>query len=117
MNELLVEKVLRAVESIPAGEAASYGQIATIVGTVPRVVGAIMARYGTFVPWWRVVNVQGKLPPDLAQQARSHWEEEDFTVLADDSGVDLRRDGTDLDELAARYRDAARALAAVAEDE
>ena len=39
MREELVEAVLRVVESIPVGRAATYGMIARAVGTGPRVVG------------------------------------------------------------------------------
>ena len=42
MREELVEAVLRVVEEIPEGRAATYGMIARAVGTGPRVVGRIM---------------------------------------------------------------------------
>ena len=42
MREELVETVLRVVEEIPEGRAATYGMIARAVGTGPRVVGRIM---------------------------------------------------------------------------
>lgn len=59
MREELVEAVLRVVEEIPPGRAATYGMIARAVGTGPRVVGRIMHDWGGGVPWWRVVNVHG----------------------------------------------------------
>ena len=54
--ELTVEQVLHAVECIPAGRVVSYGDVAELVGTSARRVGAIMASAGSGVPWWRVVS-------------------------------------------------------------
>ena len=51
MREELVEAVLRVVEEIPPGRAATYGMIARAVGTGPRVVGRIMHDWGGGVPW------------------------------------------------------------------
>ena len=42
MREDLVEVVLRVVEAIPPGSAATYGMIARAIGTGPRIVGRIM---------------------------------------------------------------------------
>jgi methylated-DNA-protein-cysteine methyltransferase-like protein len=49
------------VRQIPRGKVATYGQIARIAGTTPRVVGFAMAglRPGDGVPWQRVVNARG----------------------------------------------------------
>ena len=63
-REEYVEAVLRAVESIPEGSAATYGDIAEYVGQGgPRQVGAIMREYGASVPWWRVIRASG-VPAD-----------------------------------------------------
>jgi methylated-DNA-protein-cysteine methyltransferase-like protein len=59
-REEYVEAVLLAVESIPAGSVATYGDIAAYVGQGgPRQVGAIMREYGGGVPWWRVIRASG----------------------------------------------------------
>ena len=42
VREELVEVVLRVVEAIPPGSAATYGMIARAIGTGPRIVGRIM---------------------------------------------------------------------------
>lgn len=76
MREELVEAVLRVVESIPVGRAATYGMIARAVGTGPRVVGRIMHDWGGSVPWWRVVNVHGTFPTTVRGDGLSHWEQE-----------------------------------------
>jgi alkylated DNA nucleotide flippase Atl1 len=63
-REEYVEAVLLAVESIPPGSVATYGDIATYVGQGgPRQVGAIMREYGGGVPWWRVIRASG-IPAD-----------------------------------------------------
>ena len=69
-DDLLVEKVLRAVELVPPGRVASYGDIAQIVGTGPRQVGAIMARWGSDVSWWRITGVSTS---GTAAPRRSGW--------------------------------------------
>lgn len=59
-REEYVETVLQAVESIPPGCVATYGDIAAYVGQGgPRQVGAIMREYGGGVPWWRVIRASG----------------------------------------------------------
>lgn len=56
--------MLLAVESIPVGNVATYGDIAEYVGQGgPRQVGAIMREYGGGVPWWRVIRASG-IPAD-----------------------------------------------------
>ncbi|WP_202880952.1 MGMT family protein [Kribbella amoyensis] len=63
-REEYVEAVLQAVEAIPEGSVATYGDIAAYVGQGgPRQVGAIMREYGGGVPWWRVIRASG-VPAD-----------------------------------------------------
>ncbi|MEO6826718.1 MAG: MGMT family protein [Microbacteriaceae bacterium] len=58
-----VENVLSIVESIPVGRVMTYGGIAAALGSrAARVVGQIMAQYGSDVPWWRVVRSSGHPP-------------------------------------------------------
>jgi methylated-DNA-protein-cysteine methyltransferase related protein len=71
-----VEEVLRLVESIPEGSVMSYGAVADALAersgrNSARLVGAIMARHGGGVPWHRVVNSAGRLPPGHEQEARA----------------------------------------------
>lgn len=106
MDELRVERVLRAVEAIPPGRIAAYGDVARIVGTGPRVVGAVMARHGGSVPWWRVTNAAGDLPPHLAARALPHWREEGIAMKPDGRGCRIRVARADLVALAAAWRDA-----------
>lgn len=67
MDEEYLESVLDVVAAIPPGRAMTYGTIAEVVGDAlgrggPRQVGQVLARAGSGVPWWRVVNAAG-LPP------------------------------------------------------
>lgn len=56
-----VELVLSAVEQIPPGQVATYGDLAELVGAGgPRRVGSVMSRHGAGVPWWRVVRADGR---------------------------------------------------------
>lgn len=60
-GDSLYARIYRAVQEIPYGKTATYGEIAEIVGTGPRVVGNAMARNPTplIVPCHRVVGVNG----------------------------------------------------------
>lgn len=61
VDEEFIELVLSAVEAIPAGRVASYGDIAELVGRGgPRQVGWVMSHHGAAVPWWRVVRADGR---------------------------------------------------------
>jgi methylated-DNA-protein-cysteine methyltransferase-like protein len=73
--EEYVEEVLALVEQIPPGRVMSYGAIADALAdrsgrTSPRLVGTIMARHGGAVPWYRVVNSAGRMPPGHEVAAR-----------------------------------------------
>lgn len=70
MQEDFVEAVLSAVELIPAGKVASYGDIAEYVGQGgPRQVGSVMSHYGDAVCWWRVVRADGRPADGLTERA------------------------------------------------
>jgi alkylated DNA nucleotide flippase Atl1 len=75
--EEYVESVLRIAEQVPSGHAVSYGQVAAFLERGgPRQVGAVMARYGAAVPWWRVIRADGTLAEPLRARARAHYLEE-----------------------------------------
>lgn len=87
-----MEEVLRVVERIPPGRVMSYGAIADYLAersgrASARLVGSIMARYGGGVPWHRVVNASGRLPPGHEARARA---------LLRAEGTPLRGAGVDL---------------------
>lgn len=99
--ELTVERVLCAVECIPTGRVVSYGDLAELVGTSARRVGAIMASAGPGVPWWRVVNASGRLPAHLVAEASRRWAEE--RIPAVDGRCVMSRARADLPRLAADH--------------
>ncbi len=92
-----VEAVLSVVEQVPRGRVTTYGTIADVVGSGPRLVGNVLARHGGPVPWWRVVRADGSLPPSHHDEARAHYLEE---------GTPLRRTGKAVDLAAAFWQPA-----------
>ena len=72
MDDVRVERVLRAVECVPEGRAATYGLIGRITGERPRVVGWVMHAWGADQCWWRIVNAQGTIAGHAAR-ALPHW--------------------------------------------
>jgi alkylated DNA nucleotide flippase Atl1 len=65
------EAVLDLVERIPRGRVMAYGDIAAALqqGGGPRQVGTVMARWGSDVPWHRVVKSDGGLPAGHEREA------------------------------------------------
>ncbi|WP_432572501.1 MGMT family protein [Kineococcus sp. SYSU DK005] len=81
------EEVLEVVEAIPAGRVLTYGDVGELVGDRgPRFVGNVLRRFGSHVPWWRVLRADGSAAPPLAARAVGRWRAE---------GVPLRRDDAD----------------------
>ncbi len=101
--EWLVERILVAVECVPPGSVVSYGDVAALVGTGPRIVGQVMARYGSEVCWWRVTNTAGKLPAHLIPEAATHWRAEGIGVSNSGSGCRIDSFRADLLALACAY--------------
>ncbi|MGV8976634.1 MAG: MGMT family protein [Cellulomonas sp.] len=102
MDDDYLETVLDLVERIPSGRAMTYGLVAEVVSEElvaaggparggPRQVGHIMARAGSGVPWWRVVNASGKVPAHLRTSALAHWVAEGTARTADGERIALRR--------------------------
>ncbi len=93
--EEYVEAVLSLVERIPPGRVTTYGAIADAVGARlgwggPRQVGAVLARHGGPVPWWRVVRADGSLPSSHEASARQGYLAEG-TPLRASGRIDLAR--------------------------
>jgi methylated-DNA-protein-cysteine methyltransferase-like protein len=70
------EAVIDLVARIPAGRVMSYGMVAEVLFDAlgrgsARTVGTVLARYAGGVPWHRVVNSAGRLPPGKEAEARS----------------------------------------------
>jgi alkylated DNA nucleotide flippase Atl1 len=93
--EDIAADVLDVVDRIPPGRVLAYGDIAEWVGaSSPRLVGAVMARYGGGVPWHRVVMSDGRPAP--------HKEREQLALLRAD-GTPLTLDGARVDMRRARW--------------
>ena len=72
LEEGLIYEVLSAVEEIPEGKVATYGQIARLIGREKnaRLVGRVLSmaeRYGEY-PCHRVVNHAGRTAPGWREQ-------------------------------------------------
>ncbi len=67
--------VLDVVDSIPAGQVMSYGDIAEYLaaGPGPRQVGRVMSVYGGAVAWWRVIHSDGTPAPGHEQAALARY--------------------------------------------
>ena len=89
------ESVLDLVERIPPGRVMAYGDIAAALGSGgARAVGTVMARFGSGVPWHRVLRADGSPPAGHEREAlRRHRRE----------GTPLTASGTRVDIVAARW--------------
>lgn len=102
MDDLTVERVLRVVEALPPGRVAAYGEVGSIVGVGPRLVGRILRTWGAGVPWWRVTNASGDHP--LLARALPHWQAEGILVKENGRGCRMAQFGADLAQLRADSR-------------
>lgn len=93
LQEDLIYEILSAVEEIPEGKVATYGQIARLTGREKnaRLVGKVlsMAQYYGSYPCHRVVNHAGRLAPGWAEQ-RFLLEAEGVAVK-DNNSVGLKK--------------------------
>lgn len=81
----LREQVYEVVRLVPSGRVVAYGDIAELLGMSARMVGRCMALNDQpGLPWWRVVNRQGRLPVGLLPEALAHWAEEETPVGPED---------------------------------
>ena len=95
------DDVLEVVDLIPEGKVMTYGDIAELLGRGgARGVGTVMARYGSDVPWWRVIRSGGYFPQGLEDEALAHYREEGTPLVR--GQVDGRR----VDLAQARWTDA-----------
>lgn len=93
INEDLIYEILSAVEEIPEGKVASYGQIARLIGRDKnaRLVGKVlsMAEYYGDYPCHRVVNSAGRLAPGFIEQRQLLIEE--GVGFKENGRVDMKR--------------------------
>lgn len=95
LNDELIYEILSAVEEIPEGKVASYGQIARLIGREKnsRLVGKVlsMAEYYGKYHCHRVVNSAGRLAPGFYEQ-RSLLENEGVE-FKENGCVDMKKHG------------------------
>lgn len=74
--------VLEIVAALGVGEIVTYGEVAAEAGKpgAARAVGSTLRKYGSGVPWWRVVAANGRLVPHNEVLQRSHLREEGVAV-------------------------------------
>nr|WP_218913035.1 MGMT family protein [Janibacter alkaliphilus] len=101
----MVERVLRAVELVPAGRVVSYGDLAALVGTGPRQVGSVMRHYGSNVAWWRVTNAAGEHVPHLREAAFARWADEGILLTHGGRGCRIADHRVDLVALERAWRE------------
>lgn len=92
LDEKLIYEILSAVEEIPEGKVASYGQIARLIGrdNNARLVGKVLSQadaYGDY-PCHRVVNHAGRLAPHFGQQRELLLAEK--VLFRDNDHVDMK---------------------------
>jgi alkylated DNA nucleotide flippase Atl1 len=103
-SEFFVESVLDIVEQIPPGRVMTYGDIAAVLGSRgARVVGQVMARYGSDVPWWRVVRASGQ-PPACHEGSALEYYRGEATPLLASGGRPLSDDDSARTGTGFRYR-------------
>jgi alkylated DNA nucleotide flippase Atl1 len=82
MRTEYVDAVLAIVDLVPSGRVVAYGDVAELLGSGgPRQVGAVMSRYGSGVPWWRILKAGGGAPEGLEADALRHYLEEGTALL------------------------------------
>mgnify|MGYP000136163210 CR=1 FL=1 len=93
LDEDLAYEILSAVEEVPEGKVATYGQIARLIGREKnsRLVGLVLSRsqyYGDY-PCHRIVNHCGRLVPGWDNQ--KHLLAEEGVTMKDDTHVNLKQ--------------------------
>ena len=107
-----MDRVLLAVEQIPPGRVAAYGDLARLTGTSPRRVGTIMRLYARDVPYWRVVGAAGDPGGRLLDHFRPHWAAEGIAIKPNGLGCRMADHRADQVALEFAYHKALDALLA-----
>ena len=104
VDDVVVERVLRAVEQVPRGRVVSYGDLGALVGIGPRQVGTILRLYGSNVTWWRVCSSYGDLPAPLMDEVRERWAAEGILLKPNGRGCRIAEYRADLARLDTDYQ-------------
>ena len=78
-------RILDVLMALREGEITTYGDVADVAGypRQSRLVGRILATTDIDVPWWRVVNVSGRLVSGHPDEQRDLLRSEGVTVVGD----------------------------------
>jgi methylated-DNA-protein-cysteine methyltransferase-like protein len=90
----LFKKIYDAIELIPEGKVATYGQIGKYVGCSAKYVGyALSSLKNDNIPWHRVINSKGKISiKDLeGYNLQKHLLELEGIIFDKDNSVDLEK--------------------------
>jgi methylated-DNA-protein-cysteine methyltransferase related protein len=99
-NSPLYESIYAMVRQIPAGQVATYGQIAELVGLYgrARVIGYALFRAAapeSEIPWQRVINAKGMISRSPLRQGSDELQrillEQEGIVFNDHEQIDLQR--------------------------
>ena len=98
----VAETVHVIVRLVPRGHVVSYGDIAGMLLVNPRQVGRAMSvsTPADELPWWRITNASGDLPPHLREEAFQRWASEGIQPKPNGLGGRIREHRADLAELA-----------------
>ena len=99
-----VDQVIALVNAIPPGQVMTYGDIAHLLTARaeqagvdeaygPRMVGFVMSRFGSNMPWWRLIRSSGHPPRFHQVEARPHYDDEQTPLIetAESYRIDMRR--------------------------
>ena len=71
----------------------TYGDVAAVLGSrAARAVGQAMARYGSDVPWWRVIRAGGHPPINHEERALAHYRAENTPLVVTKTDAAYRVD-------------------------
>ena len=91
----LTDSILLAVEAIPSGRVATYGDLGKMVGCGPRLVARVLSGAGGQTCWWRVVRADGSIAEHLVTEAAKRLAVEGVAVR--NGRVDVVRLRAELD--------------------
>jgi methylated-DNA-protein-cysteine methyltransferase related protein len=75
-------RIIDVLIALQPGEVTTYGDVAEMAGYPrhSRLVGRILQTTDVEVPWWRVVNIAGRLVPGAEREQAALLAEEDVIV-------------------------------------
>ncbi len=77
-------RIVDVLLALQPGEVTTYGDVADVAGYPrhARLVGRVLATTSVEVPWWRVVDVTGRLVPGHEREQAALLRSEDVVVRA-----------------------------------